>query len=186
MSLWERQTNPKESPRAYEAFSIYLDLGPVRSLEKVGQRCSKSVSLLARWSTKFSWVKRAEAYDRHLFDVNELARDAEIKKIMAEGFANTHERVKALNELAIKLQGELKDTDKLWLKDIKAVGQGEFTKYVDLVRFNASLIEQFRATLDDLAKETGGRIKKTAATVTLLPKQYIGLEELEAEADEDE
>ena len=60
-----------ESSKAWEAFCLYRDLGPERSFDKVYQKCSKSVSLLARWSGLYHWVQRAQAFD--LFQ-SELAR----------------------------------------------------------------------------------------------------------------
>lgn len=42
----------------------------------------------------------------------------------------------------------------IWARDVKALAGG---RVVDVVRFNASILAELRATLDDLAKETGGR-----------------------------
>jgi hypothetical protein len=53
---------------------------------------------------------------------------------------------------------------KVWLPDVKQIGGGEHAERVDIVRFNAALIEQYRGTLDDLAKETGGRKQKMEVT----------------------
>lgn len=57
-------TGFRESSKALAAFGVYRDLGPDRSLEKVGQKCTKSVSLLRRWSAAHSWVARATEHDR--------------------------------------------------------------------------------------------------------------------------
>lgn len=61
---WERQSG--ESEKAYEAFRSYRDMGASRSLEAVAQKLHKSKTILGRWSSKFHWVKRCEAYDRHI------------------------------------------------------------------------------------------------------------------------
>jgi len=58
---WERQEG--ESARAYEAFCLYRDLGPERSLAKVGQALGKSVSLMERWSSEHEWVDRVKALE---------------------------------------------------------------------------------------------------------------------------
>jgi hypothetical protein len=58
---WERQ--PGETSRAYEAFSTYRDLGPARSLAKVGQLLGKSTGLMERWSAVHSWVDRVAALE---------------------------------------------------------------------------------------------------------------------------
>lgn len=61
---WERQEN--ESAPAFEAFRIYLSQGSERSVRSVAQKCNKSISLIARWSTACKWVERARAYDAEL------------------------------------------------------------------------------------------------------------------------
>jgi hypothetical protein len=174
----DTQRLPDESTKAYAAYEIYRELGAERSLEKVAQKCIKSVSLLRRWSSQFQWVRRAAAWDKEQERIREEARQAEINKIMSTGFANTHFRVQHLNLLAERQWKDMQDNDLVWLPDVKQIGGGEFAQRVDLIRYNAGLDEQFRATLDDIAKETGGRIKKLESKLTILPKQYIGLDQL--------
>lgn len=79
---------------------------------------------------------------------------------MSEGYAATHNRVKDLNKLARKQWKDLQKKELVWLPDVKSIGSGEFAERVDLIRYNAALSEQFRASLDDIAKEVGGRVKK--------------------------
>src|SRR5438445_12291331 len=60
--LWERQ--PAESSKAFAAFCRYRDLGPAdRSTAKVAQKLGRSKTLIDRWSSRWSWVKRVEAWD---------------------------------------------------------------------------------------------------------------------------
>ena len=58
---WERQEG--ETAKAYEAFSEYRDMGADRSLAKVGHKLGKSKAQMEKWSKKYSWVARAEAWD---------------------------------------------------------------------------------------------------------------------------
>lgn len=58
---WERQEN--ESAKAYQAFSIYRDMGVERSLAKVGGELGKSTKMMEKWSKAHNWVKRVEAWD---------------------------------------------------------------------------------------------------------------------------
>lgn len=58
---WERQ--PDETPKPYEAFCIYRDLGINRTRAAVAEKLSKSESLISRWSSQYQWVNRAAAWD---------------------------------------------------------------------------------------------------------------------------
>ena len=61
MSVWERQS--EETPKQYEAFACYRDMGPSRSLQAVGRELGKSRALMERWSAANGWVERARALD---------------------------------------------------------------------------------------------------------------------------
>ena len=61
---WERQKG--ESAQAFEAFSLYLDLGTERSIRAVSQKLGKSKTLIDRWSRTNNWVERCRAWDNHL------------------------------------------------------------------------------------------------------------------------
>ncbi len=58
---WERQEG--ESVKAFEAFTVYLEMGDERSLRAVGQRLGKSRALIERWSRTYQWVERVASYD---------------------------------------------------------------------------------------------------------------------------
>lgn len=58
---WERQEG--ESIKAFEAFTVYLEMGDERSLRAVGQRLGKSRALIERWSRTYQWVERVASYD---------------------------------------------------------------------------------------------------------------------------
>lgn len=75
---WERQEG--ESAKAYEAFSEYRDMKADRSLAKVGQKLGKSKTMMEKWSKKFDWVARAEAWD---LEEDRLTRVALTKDIGA-------------------------------------------------------------------------------------------------------
>lgn len=169
----ERQRN--ESGRAVQACNDYLRLGPGRTLPalfseytKTPQNSpSRSLGSLKKWSQKYGWQQRAESYDAHL----EAEKNARAREMMSSGLALAYERVGELKVLSDFLKGQLYEPGdeenkypNVWLPDVKQIGSGDSAERVDFVRFNAPLIEQYRETLDDLAKETGGRKSILEAT----------------------
>ena len=80
--IFEQQ--PKESAKAYEAFSVYLNMGPERSLAAVGKRLGKSAGLMERWSRKYDWAARVEAHAAHLATVEREATEAVARSRSAE------------------------------------------------------------------------------------------------------
>ena len=54
---------PRESAKAFEAFCAYRDMGPGRSVAKVGHALGKSTTLMARWSGRWAWVARVATWD---------------------------------------------------------------------------------------------------------------------------
>jgi hypothetical protein len=56
-----------ESPRAYEAFCLYRNMGPDRTLEAVRTSAGySSPRLLFRWSSEWNWGERSKAFDDHV------------------------------------------------------------------------------------------------------------------------
>jgi hypothetical protein len=82
---------PKESEKAYGAFSLYLSMGPERSLAAVGQKLGKSVGLLERWSRKYDWAARVQAYAAHMAVVEREATEALARSKAAEWLKRTEE-----------------------------------------------------------------------------------------------
>jgi hypothetical protein len=72
--LFEQQ--PKESAKAFAAFSAYLSMGPERSFEAVAQKLTKSSRLLKRWSRRFDWPGRVRAHADRLATVEREAAEA--------------------------------------------------------------------------------------------------------------
>ena len=70
------EQQPRESDKAFAAFSVYLSLGPERSLATVARRLQKSVTMLGRWSAKFDWLGRVAAHGAHLAIVEREAIEA--------------------------------------------------------------------------------------------------------------
>lgn len=82
---------------------------------------------------------------------------------LTTGLSIAEERVKRLQALAELMWKDLTGGF-LWLDDVKGVGSGINSEIVDFEKFNSGELAEFRATLDDIAKETGGRVNKTDVT----------------------
>jgi tRNA nucleotidyltransferase/poly(A) polymerase len=78
-----------ESPRAYQLFRLYCELGAERSLTRVqqayAQQTGRAVSLntLKKWSRRFLWAERARAYDQLVQFQRERERQ-QIREAMME------------------------------------------------------------------------------------------------------
>ena len=157
-----------------QACNDYLRMGPGRSLRTLaaqyaesGQNSpTQSGGALNKWCGRYGWVERAAQYDVRL----ETEKNAEAERIMREGLALAHERVRKLDALAGFLEGQLYEIGErgtyhnVWMPDVKGIGQGEFMQVIDIEHFNAGLIREFRETLADLAAETGGRVDRKEIT----------------------
>ena len=75
---------PRESNKAFAAFSLYLSMGVERSLAAVAQKLSKSEQLLKRWSGKFDWPARVQAHGAHLAIIEREAVEAVARGKAAE------------------------------------------------------------------------------------------------------
>lgn len=167
---WARQ--PKEPALWHERFQRYLYLGPARSLiavyraeaksEKSAAERARARNVPGAWFAavkRWNWHVRAEAFD----DAERKRRDelyaARADEILCSGFAQRFARIAELNRLAELLQTELYTEDKRWLPDVKQIGGGDFAERVDIVRFNAAVVEQYRQTLEDIAIEMGERVR---------------------------
>ena len=82
---------------------------------------------------------------------------------LTTGLSKAEERVKRLQQLAEMLWSDISGGF-LWLEDVKGVGSGEAAEIVEFEKFNQGEISEFRAVLEDIAKEVGGRVQKTDLT----------------------
>jgi hypothetical protein len=70
------EQQPRESAKAFAAFSLYLSLGAERSTAEVAKKLAKSAHLVRRWSAKFGWTDRVAAHAAHLAVVERGAIEA--------------------------------------------------------------------------------------------------------------
>lgn len=91
----------------------------------------------AEVAKEYHWKERAEAWDAE----QQLLLAAAAEEEFSEGYALAHERVRALKNMAAKLETYLLDPKNTHVA--------------------ARTIEQYRGLLDDLAREMGHRAKET-------------------------
>ena len=70
------EQQPKESHKAFAAFSLYLSMGPERSTEAVAKKLAKSEQLVRRWSSRWDWTDRVQAYATHMALVERESTEA--------------------------------------------------------------------------------------------------------------
>lgn len=107
---WELQ--PGETPKQFEAFCIYRDMGANRSARAVGQQLGKSRQLIGRWSSDNDWVNRCAAWDEEQDRIARRAQIDEIKKMRKRhadlAYAMLIKSAKALKEIP---DDEIKPSD---------------------------------------------------------------------------
>lgn len=101
MRAFEREDG--ESGKAYAAFCVYRDLGVERSLQKAAKMYyghTGNVRQVQRWSKRFDWVARSQAWD----DFREMIeREAVEKHLKARAGDHAHREV-ALREKALEVR----------------------------------------------------------------------------------
>ena len=128
---WERQ--PEETPKAYEAFTIYRDLGKERTIPKVAETLRKSVSLMNRWSQAYSWVERVTAWD------DEADRQAAQKQLKDIANARVRQR-----KQAVKMQLKA-------LQLLESINEGD-AKLSEIVALMKLGMEQERICMGDVGE----------------------------------
>jgi hypothetical protein len=78
------EQQPRESDKAFAAFSVYLSLGPQRSTYAVARKLAKSEQLIRRWSARHRWPERVAAHASHLAVVEREAAEALARAKSAE------------------------------------------------------------------------------------------------------
>lgn len=150
-----------ETNRAVVLCNDFLRMGPGRSTKGLLKILEPGMTATERQIAHFKhrnrWDERAVIYDQQ----SETEKNFKAREMLSTGLALTYNRVAELKALAEKLTGYINDEDRVWLTDVKILGLGHGAKRIDVIRFNYHLIDQFRETLNDLALEVGGRVRKT-------------------------
>lgn len=154
---------------------------------KQNQAPTDSLPTIYEWSTTFDWQIRASAYDSELEQSKNEKRKQVIEQGLALDYERVTKLKQLARFLEKQIYDEAPEPEamtteeligatlagsaprvvptgfeqhKVWLPDVKQIGSGENATRVDIVKFNAALISEYRSTLADLAAETGGRKQK--------------------------
>ena len=100
--------------------------------------------------------QQVDYYRKRYHDQINVLRVAYENRALNEGLANKAVRIRALKRLAAKMEDDLFGKELVWLTNAKTVAQDQY----DYEEFNRAEIDAYRAVLDDIAKELGGRVNK--------------------------
>lgn len=136
---WDRQG--EETDTAYQRFSVYLELGSERTLEKVGKRLGKGrgyEKVLERWSAKHNWVYRTSKYDEHL-----LLKSLENREKLID---KAHDRMLKMLDKALDEYESI-----LLLDNVIHVGEGNTTTINERIKVVKDILD--RLGIDFSAKK---------------------------------
>lgn len=77
---WDRR--PHESPRGYQTFRRFRDLGPLRQLDPlIDEDAGIRLETLRRWHKRFDWLDRARAWDDKVHRLDDERRLEDIRQM---------------------------------------------------------------------------------------------------------
>jgi hypothetical protein len=174
----EFEQRPGESDKAFAAFSLYLSMGPERSLAAVGRKLGKSEGLIERWSSKFDWPARVQAHGAHLAVIEREATEALTRGKAAQWLKRQEEH----RDEEWALRGELVAAGRKVLKRFTEDGRGatlgDVARALDLASKLGRLATGMATDKTEITGEDGGpiRVELTAA----LEKVYGVVVDVEA------
>ena len=153
--VFEQQ--PRESNRAFAAFSAYLEMGAERSLAKVGQKLGKSTVQMEKWSAKFDWPARVKAHGAHLANIERKAIEGLAVEKAIE-WHKLHEPTKReMWQKADEILALADDFLKRWRNTSRVPGFESVVRGIEL----AFKLRQVAAGMPTEIKEVKGEIKAT-------------------------
>jgi hypothetical protein len=149
---WEQL--PDESALAYEAFCIYRDMGPTRSLAKAAQAMERPPGYkqqLGEWSAKYEWQSRCRDYDRYMQKVAQLAKEEAIRQMtnrQARDAVRIQEMVMEALENASLEAAPPRDLIRVWERAVRAerTSRGlpaEPTRQANYVDYSDAVIDHY-------------------------------------------
>jgi hypothetical protein len=152
--LWERFDG--ESAEAWEAFVQYRDMGPSRSLAKLGKLLGKIRQNFDPWAAKFSWQIRVRAWED---EIDRRNRDENANAILDMRKRHAQLAVMMQNKIVARL-GTIKPEDlsardcAIWLTEaakLERLSRGEPGEHVQVDVSNLSDEELIAEVMNDPA-----------------------------------
>ena len=151
------EQQPRESAKAFAAFTEYLNQGPERSLAAVGQKLGKSLVLIERWSSRWHWAERVQAHAAHLAAIERQT----IEGLAVEKAVEWHRLHESLKREAWREAEEtiamVRQARQAWLEKGRVPGWEGMARMLEL----AFKLKQFAAGMPSEIKEVTGEVKAT-------------------------
>src|SRR4051812_30098307 len=75
---------PGETPRAFNAFMTWFQLGHARSLQAVADKLGEGLPTLKNWSSKYDWSERLQAFNSGLLQQTVQAQTEQQRRRAAD------------------------------------------------------------------------------------------------------
>jgi hypothetical protein len=170
---------PPESPKAARAYADYEALGPDRSMPKLAQKYGRKsgyVRQLERWSDWYNWQQRLKDYERIQLEERRKRRQDELdqmdKRHADYGRASLYRAIEYINS-------HLDDEEIVF---INKKGKQEKKPRTTI----AQAVSLMRASyeLERLARGAATERIEGDMSITVLPKEYINVQEWEEGSEE--
>jgi hypothetical protein len=167
--IFEQQ--PRESAKAFAAFSLYLNMGAERSTREVGKQLGKSEGLIERWAGKFDWRSRVAAHSAHLAIVEREALEIAARSKAAE-WARREQQLKetewAMHERAIA--AAKRGLDAYMEREKVYANLADIARMLEI----ASKLGRLATGLGDGEKRKGDELPSVRVEVTLALEKIYG------------
>jgi len=145
---FERQ--PKESAKAFDAFSVYLGLGVDRTLARTAARVGKSKRMMEKWSLRWNWQGRLAAQSAHLAEVERGAIERQAIAKAVEWARMTEAVRREAWQEAERAIAMVREARERWEESGRACGFEGIARMLEL----AFKLKQFAAGMPSEIKET--------------------------------
>ena len=157
---------PGESERAFEAFRVYLELGPRRRLLTAARQVGVTLRTIQRWAGEFDWRGRLQAHTASAADLFARSENA----LQHEQLQNTAARAKNFYDRQYALADAILDLAERYLErlEVADLDQLRLTDACRALDFASRVVRQTRESEAAAAPDNGLRDQIT----TLLDQAY--------------